>query len=464
MKQPEEISYALFSRPGILDLNALDMSTDRILSLMHMGLVVQNYKGEIFAGVAKSWKVSEDKLTYTFDLNMDLTFHDGIKLTCQDVEFTFSQIIIGKQVSHSLSENISTLGCIDNKRFQITLRHPSSFLLSALTYPDSSVLPKKNYYPENAIMGLGPYRLKETNPDSILLERMDDHLALKPWSAKRIRFVFFNDIPEAIRAFDGNQVDIVNLSGFPNTSSKSSSIISVYPVRTWMITFGDEFYEDPRHSIKCINDQINRRAIVSRLNAITPDTFLAAHGLVSPYMPGYIEKQIDTDKQQDCLPNNLAHHIMAIDNLVREELVEEIQKNFLKMGIKIKFDLLAKKEFIQRMFDRRYEMAMFSLNISSSSEKNLDKVYGKQAMLPFIKPLSEDLEKKLIDIQGTHSKSLRANKIYAFEQEQFENPLIVPLFFQRVSYLVRDCLSLENITIASSYEKLQEVGLIPNCH
>lgn len=43
-------------------------------------------------GIATDWEISEDKLTYTFNIEEGILFHDGEELTAEDVEFTYSAI------------------------------------------------------------------------------------------------------------------------------------------------------------------------------------------------------------------------------------------------------------------------------------------------------------------------------------------------------------------------------------
>ncbi|MEE6208986.1 ABC transporter substrate-binding protein [Salarchaeum sp. III] len=44
------------------------------------------------AALVEDYSISEDGLTYTFDLKQDLTFHDGQELTAQDVVYTYRRI------------------------------------------------------------------------------------------------------------------------------------------------------------------------------------------------------------------------------------------------------------------------------------------------------------------------------------------------------------------------------------
>src|SRR5919201_929263 len=47
----------------------------------------------IIGDLAKSWTVSDDKMTWTFTLHEGVTFHDGSPLTSVDIKASFDKII-----------------------------------------------------------------------------------------------------------------------------------------------------------------------------------------------------------------------------------------------------------------------------------------------------------------------------------------------------------------------------------
>ena len=47
---------------------------------------------KLIGDLAKTWTVSPDGLTYTFDLNEGVTFHDGSPLTSADVKASYERI------------------------------------------------------------------------------------------------------------------------------------------------------------------------------------------------------------------------------------------------------------------------------------------------------------------------------------------------------------------------------------
>ena len=55
-------------------------------------LVWQDLNGEFVPGLAKSWEVSDDGLTYTFHLRDDIVFHDGTPFNAQAVKFNLDRI------------------------------------------------------------------------------------------------------------------------------------------------------------------------------------------------------------------------------------------------------------------------------------------------------------------------------------------------------------------------------------
>ena len=65
---------------------------EAILRITHEGLVGQNEDLEFIPRLAKSWEVNEDQTSITFQLEEDVTWHDGEKFTADDVVFTYQMM------------------------------------------------------------------------------------------------------------------------------------------------------------------------------------------------------------------------------------------------------------------------------------------------------------------------------------------------------------------------------------
>lgn len=63
--------------------------TDKdLVSLVYSGLMKSTSDGDLIPDLAKEYKISEDGLEYDFILKDNLYFHDGTRLTTDDIEFT----------------------------------------------------------------------------------------------------------------------------------------------------------------------------------------------------------------------------------------------------------------------------------------------------------------------------------------------------------------------------------------
>jgi peptide/nickel transport system substrate-binding protein len=54
---------------------------------------------EFTPGLAESWEVSEDGLTYTFKLKEGVTFHDGTPFNAEAVQFTFDRVVESRKLT-----------------------------------------------------------------------------------------------------------------------------------------------------------------------------------------------------------------------------------------------------------------------------------------------------------------------------------------------------------------------------
>lgn len=71
-----------------------DSTSSQLGSMFYSGLVTTDaYTGEVIPYLAKSFKISDDKLTYTVTLRKGIKWSDGKPLTSKDVVFTWNEIV-----------------------------------------------------------------------------------------------------------------------------------------------------------------------------------------------------------------------------------------------------------------------------------------------------------------------------------------------------------------------------------
>ncbi|MCH7759416.1 hypothetical protein IID20_03605 [Patescibacteria group bacterium] len=125
-------------------INPILATNDIDLALSHLifsGLLKYNKDLELKPDLVESLSSSEDQKEYTFCLRQNIFWHDGEKLTVDDVIFTY-ELIKNPDFKNPFLERSKelTLSRIDENCLQFNLEKKSNFFLSLLTEFQSVVL------------------------------------------------------------------------------------------------------------------------------------------------------------------------------------------------------------------------------------------------------------------------------------------------------------------------------------
>ncbi|GAB1360779.1 ABC transporter substrate-binding protein [Rhodobacter sp.] len=149
---------------------------------------VDNAGQKLIPGLAESWEVSADSLTYTFHLR-DAKFSDGTPVTAEDVAYSLARI---RDSELSLWADgykiIKDMQTPDSKTLVVTLDGPSAPFLSTLAMPGASVVSKAameasgpEAFAEKPV-GSGAFQLEEwRRGDRVILKKNPDY-----WDAANV--------------------------------------------------------------------------------------------------------------------------------------------------------------------------------------------------------------------------------------------------------------------------------------
>lgn len=146
-------------------ITAKEASTSAITSYIFESLVtIDHITLEVKPLLAKKWEKSDDGLQWTFYLRDDVLFNDGRKMTAEDVEFTFNELVFNDAIPNSARDIFTVDGesvsveAVDDYTVRFTV--PSFFAPFLTVLGSQSVLPKHIYEPVvkkdrfNSCMGL----------------------------------------------------------------------------------------------------------------------------------------------------------------------------------------------------------------------------------------------------------------------------------------------------------------------
>ncbi|MFD3487419.1 ABC transporter substrate-binding protein [Streptomyces sp. NPDC058665] len=145
--------------------------------------------------LAKSWTISDDRLSYTFSLREGVTFHDGTTLTSADVlaslnrQFDPGNKTLPKGATRplaSLGANVASLTAEDELTVKMVLKTPDRTVLAQLSDIGGRVISKAALDKYGAdigkhLVGTGPFRLTSaTSGQSITLKAFDEFRLGRP--------------------------------------------------------------------------------------------------------------------------------------------------------------------------------------------------------------------------------------------------------------------------------------------
>ncbi len=173
---PGVLVVGQIAEPKSLDPHAVTAVNDfRILMNVYDGLV--RYKDgtlEVEPALAESWTISDDGLTYTFDLRDGVKFHDGSALNAAAVKFNFDRMLDENHPFHDTGPfplsfffgSIDTVTAADEDTVVFKLKEPYAPFLSNLAYPTGLIVSPEAVKQHGKDFGrnpsgTGPFRFAE---------------------------------------------------------------------------------------------------------------------------------------------------------------------------------------------------------------------------------------------------------------------------------------------------------------
>ena len=208
----DDITVGLQLEPPHLDpTSAAAGAIDSVLyANVFEGLTRFDSTGAVIPGLAKSWEISEDGLTYTFALNEGVTFHDGTTMDAEDVKFSLDRIGAedSANAQKALYAAISEVNVVDPMTVEIKLSEPNGNMLFNLAWGDAVIVaPESIEGIKQTPVGTGAFKFDSwTQGDQITLTRNDSYWGT-PAALTGATFKFISDPTAAFSAMMAEDID-----------------------------------------------------------------------------------------------------------------------------------------------------------------------------------------------------------------------------------------------------------------
>ena len=180
--------------------------------------------GTLEPSLATGWEVSEDGLTYTFDLRSGVTFEDGSSFGAEDVVYTFERLVSeGSSIVGLMGQNEDgsatwTVEAADDLTAVFRLEEPNADFLYGVASRFAMVLSSEseavNEFGDGedtyaSFNGTGPFVLEEYAVDQSARFRANENYWGGAPALDGIELVFFDDDQSQLDAFRSGALDFI---------------------------------------------------------------------------------------------------------------------------------------------------------------------------------------------------------------------------------------------------------------
>lgn len=385
--------YAKNGPPISLDPAATkETESSVIVASLFDGLVEQQAgKAAINPALAKSWDISKDGLTYTFNLRTGVRFHDGTPFNAEAVLFSFNRQKDPKHPGHTtrdafeywknfdMDKVVRTIVAVNDSTVEFKLNKPDATFLNLLTINFAAVVSPtavrkyKNDFYKNPV-GTGAFKFLSWNEDGSVVCLANenfmngrpyvDTLIFKPIADGHQRWLDLKSGNVNMMSSPG-QAELAEMENTPGIKSAKQHGINVA-------------YLAMNMSKKPFTDIRVRQAIVYAINReqLVKEVFgplgRAAKNPIPPVLLGYNEEirftPYNPERSKELLkeagyPTGFSTKLLTVP-IVREYMpngqlaAEFIQKELKKVGIEVEIVSYEWKEVLARRERGEHEIAI----------------------------------------------------------------------------------------------------------
>ncbi len=403
---PTSLIYNMGSEPVTLNyVTSSDAYGSAVFGYVYESMIDLDKDLNIVPSIAKSYDISSDNLTITFHLRDDVYFHDGHKLTSQDVLFTYEMIMKPENKAinkRTLFLDVTDVYALDDYTVVVKYSSPN---VSAILNWAIAIMPKHLYdgldFLDNEYnrmpIGTGPFRVKEWKSRQYIdLEKTGNHWQYDP-EIERVRFKFISNPDVAYKSYLKGDLDIIGLSAEQWQREKNnadltnkSNFFTYDPLSFayigWNMNGNNPFFSDKKV----------RQAMAYALNL---DTFIEkvlyglARRLTGPFHPdswayddslepyrfdlekakqllseaGWTDSDKDgiLDKMIDGKKVNFSYTTLYGDGSTTGELLLLVyQQDLKKIGIELKLQKIEWSSFVKRINSKDFDSVLLAWSLS----------------------------------------------------------------------------------------------------
>ncbi|GGE02841.1 ABC transporter substrate-binding protein [Paenibacillus nasutitermitis] len=413
--------------------------------------------------LAKSWELSEDGLTYTFQLEEDVKWHDGEKFTADDVVFSF-----GYYKTYPFNWNgditqIKSVEKINDYTVAFHLNNKYAPFLSDLVgivpiIPEhvwATVTNPVEYREDAALVGTGPYQLEEYDSASgQYLYAANENFFKGQVIVKEIAYVA---VSNKLLALQNGEIDAMYTAGYGDVQTAEaaglSSIKSEPAGSVVRISFNMEHSQlGDKRLRQAIAYALDRTEISSKITGGEP--MVGNAGVVPTDSPWYNEEvkqyeyntaeaerildELGYTKNANGMREDLKLNLMTSSTMQDSVMMQEMLK---KVGIELNLVQLDSAAFAVALGENKYDIALTG-HIGASGDADYLRLWfsGKAANMWSSRGKSLELGEfhELADLQMQELDEMKRKEIIDQMQDILAEELPTLVLYHRPFYEIHN--------------------------
>jgi oligopeptide transport system substrate-binding protein len=475
---PNEARVPIEAMPVTLDPQRISQAHEfRIAQDLFEGLTTEGPDGALMPGVATSWSVSADGLTWTFRLRPDARWSDGALLTANDFVFAFQRAVDPSRPSPAADVFLPIKGAkaildgkdgdpcdlavraLDPHTFVVTLVHPTPWFPALMAHFAAMPVPKAlvEANPEGwarSGVGDGAYRLVSWRDRELRLARNPNFHDASAVQVATVREILRPDPALALAAVKRGDLDVapVTLADYLDARTKRpQTAIRQTEVSTTLIFAnvkeGPSRWGGLRRALSLVLD----RGALVKLSSSGDGA--PAYEVVSPTLPGYQTARLTwadhpkAERVKEAL--TMIHDPVAdialtvpvqltfSDTAVNRQIANAIVARWRSaLGLSVELRPLPAKAFVEALQKHQFQFALAGWDPAYPDASDLLNVFRSEAGDDNFGQVSDPFFDELMDkADSTVDAAARARLMRQAEQRLLDLNAVIPLWHGVVDFV-----------------------------
>ena len=387
--------------PKLNPILTTDSTSGNVIRHTAEGLVRLDQKDLAIPGVAESWEVSEDGLTYTFKLRPDAKWSDGVAVTANDFAFAWKTVLTPEtaaEYNYFLfpivgAEDFNTgkgtwedvaIKVIDDTTLEVTLIAPTPYFLSQLAFPTFMPVREDVYtgddYATEADKAVynGPYLISEwVHDDHITLTLNPEYAGEATPTINEIKMMMILDSNTAFNSFQSGELDLIGLTGpqVIQLNGTDTNIQQYSDGSSWVVAFNHKNEQLQNENLrKALTLALDRQSFITNIlqnNSVaalswtTPDISVNGETLVSQIKSDITDNDIEGAKaalelaKKELGVNEFKFGIVTDDTDQARNNAVFLQSCWANIGVTVDIIQVPFKERLARQTAYDYDISLY---------------------------------------------------------------------------------------------------------